>query len=215
MKMPEMMLFDPEKIVKQLIKFADFCISQKGYFRLILAGGNTPKQVYEILEQKQPDSSKWELFFGDERDLPINHLDRNSTMVEKTMPQLIKKARYYPISNAKDYDNLIAQKMPFDLVLLGVGEDGHTASVFPNKTYTYLDHVQIIEDAPKPPPRRISLSINTLNNTQQTWVFMTGESKKNILKQWLNHNEDLPITSIKPIEKLTLFGGDSLLSVVK
>jgi len=210
MKMPIMMLFDPENITNQLIDFANFCISKKDYFRLVLAGGNTPKQIYEILEQKQPDSTKWEIFFGDERDVPINHPDRNSTMVEKAMPQLIGKAHYYPILNERNYDHLIAQKMPFDLVLLGIGEDGHTASIFPNKTYTYLENLQIIEDAPKPPPRRMSLNVKTLNNTQQTWIFATGKSKKNILKQWFD-GEKLPIAKIEPIDKFILFSDKTAL----
>lgn len=204
MTLPHIEFFNPEKIVNQLIDFACFCVYQMGYFRLVLAGGNTPKQIYEILEQKQPDSSKWEIFFGDERDVPINHPDRNSTMVEKVIPQLIKKSRYYPILNAKDYDILIAQKMPFDLVLLGIGEDGHTASIFPNKTYSYLNYVQIIEDAPKPPPRRISLTAKTLSSTTQAWVFATGKSKKDVLKQWFD-GKKLPIAEIEPRKELILF----------
>jgi 6-phosphogluconolactonase len=204
MKPSQIEYFDSEKISNQLIEFAYFCISTKGRFRLVLAGGNTPKQIYEILEQKQPNSTKWEIFFGDERDVPIKHPERNSTMVEKAMFQLIEKAHYYPILNAKDYDILIAQKMPFDLVLLGVGEDGHTASIFPDKTYSYLDYVQIIEDAPKPPPRRISLNVRTLNNTQQAWVFATGDLKKDVLNQWFN-GEKLPIAEIEPIDKFILF----------
>jgi len=220
MKPLQIMLFDPEKIANQLIDFACFCVFKKGCFRLALAGGNTPKQIYEILEQKQPDSSKWEIFFGDERDVPINHPDRNSTMVEKAMSQLIEKSHYYPLLNAKDYDNLIKniltleygneKKSLFDLVLLGIGEDGHTAGIFPDKTYTYLKNLQIIEDAPKPPPRRMSLNVKTLNNTQQTWVFATGESKKDALNQWFN-NENLPITQIKPLKKLILFSDKTAL----
>lgn len=217
MTLPHIEFFNPEKIVNQLIDFACFCVYQMGYFRLVLAGGNTPKQIYEILEQKQPDSSKWEIFFGDERDVPINHPDRNSTMVEKVIPQLIEKSHYYPILNAKDYDNLIKslptlehgnerneRKSLFDLVLLGIGEDGHTASIFPNKTYTYLNYVQIIEDAPKPPPRRISLTAKTLSSTTQAWVFATGKSKKDVLKQWFD-GKKLPIAEIEPRKELILF----------
>jgi 6-phosphogluconolactonase len=235
MKPLKIILFNPEKIANQLVDFAGFCVSKNGYFRLVLAGGNTPKQIYEILEQKQPDSTTWELFFGDERDLPINHPDRNSTMVEKAMPQLIKKSHYYPILNAKDYDNLIKsiptqehgnekrgahenekngkkneRKSLFDLVLLGVGEDGHTASIFPNKTYSYLNYLQIIEDAPKPPPSRISLNVKALNDTQQTWVFATGESKKDVLNQWFN-GKKLPIADIEPIDKFILFSDKTAL----
>lgn len=204
MKPSHIEFFEPEKIVKQLIDFAKFSILDKGYFRLVLAGGNTPKQIYGLLEQKQIDSSKWEIFVGDERDVPLNHADRNSTMIEQAMPQLIEKSHYFPIINAEDYDDLIAQKMPFDLVLLGIGEDGHTAGIFPNKTYTYLKYLQITDNAPKPPPRRISLKIEALNPSREIWVFASGESKKIILNQWFN-GEALPIAEIQPLEKLILF----------
>jgi 6-phosphogluconolactonase len=141
---------------------------------------------------------------GDERDVPINHADRNSTMIEQTMPQLIEKSHYYPLLNAQEYDELIAQKIPFDLVLLGMGEDGHTAGIFPDKTYTYLNYLQITDDAPKPPSRRMSLRIEALNSSRQIWVFVTGESKKNALNQWFN-GKNLPIAQIKALENLILF----------
>ncbi len=66
MKPSNIEIFNSETIARQLIDFTRFYASQKNYFRLVLAGGNTPKQVYEFLEQKQPDSSKWEIFFGDD-----------------------------------------------------------------------------------------------------------------------------------------------------
>ncbi|MEY3219888.1 MAG: 6-phosphogluconolactonase [Pseudomonadota bacterium] len=204
MKIPQIERFNAEKIAEKIIVFSRHCVEKKGFFSIVLAGGNTPQQVYDILEQKQPNSNKWEIFFGDERDVPIGDLARNSTMVEKTMPQLIAKAAYFPILSAKDYDLLIAQKMPFDLVLLGIGEDGHTAGIFPDKTYRYLDYVQIINDAPKPPPRRISLRIEALNLSRETWVLATGKSKQSALKKWFD-GEKLPISAIEPLEELILF----------
>jgi len=210
MKMPEIMLFNPEQIAEKIIAFSRICIEKNGLFRIVLAGGNTPKQIYEVLEKKSPNSKDWEIFYGDERDLPIGDSERNSTMVEKAMPQLIAKAAHFPILSAHDYDKLVSQKIPFDLVLLGIGEDGHTASIFPDKTYSYLDYVQIIDDAPKPPLHRISLTAKTLNSTAQTWVFATGQSKQYALKQWVN-GEKLPIAEIEPREKLILFSDQAAL----
>lgn len=210
MKNPEIRRFEPLEIAKQLMDLAESCLCQQGSFKVVLAGGKTPAQLYKILEEKQPDTTKWKIFVGDERNVPLHHAERNSTMIEQTMPTLLKKAHYYPLLTAQEYDKLIAHQLPFDVVLVGMGEDGHLAGIFPNITYSYLNYLQTTDKAPKPPPRRISLRIETLNASRHIWVLVTGEAKKNALTQWLKR-EKLPITQLDALEKLILFCDDAAL----
>ncbi|TNF98511.1 MAG: 6-phosphogluconolactonase, partial [Gammaproteobacteria bacterium] len=162
---------DPESVAKEtakrIISIADDAIQRRGKFHLVLSGGNTPRQTYKQLSNTNADWQHWYIYFGDERCLPANNKERNSVMAKQAWLDhvAIPPDQIYEIpaelgaeEAATVYAGIIEPAMPFDLVLLGMGEDGHTASLFPGQKHDPDELVHAIHQAPKPPPDRLSLS---------------------------------------------------------
>lgn len=173
---------------------ARVAIRERGVFRLVMAGGRTPARTYALLADTPQEWNRWELFWGDERCLPVGDAQRNSQM---SLPS----PNLYPISAergaeaaALSYAQIIADKLPFDLVLLGMGEDGHTASLFPGFRDSPLP-VVAVHDAPKPPPDRVSLTLSALQNCRQQLILVTGTGKTDALMRW-QAGENLPIAQV-------------------
>ncbi len=190
--------------VRQIILAAHQQINSKGEFRLVLAGGTTPAQVYQILADHDEDWSRWKLFLGDERCLPEDDAERNSLMVTEAWLDKVHFPRenFFPIAadkgpeqGAREYAQIVQDHLPFDVVLLGMGEDGHTASLFPDVKYNDHELIHAVYDAPKPPPERISMSKKTLAQTGQLFILVTGKSKQAAVHKW-QHGEPLPVAQI-------------------
>lgn len=184
---------------------AQAAIRERGVFRLVLAGGSTPQRAYDLLAKTQQDWDKWEIFWGDERCLPVDHIERNSRMSLPTERRFPIPAELGAIAAAAAYALTIHDKLPFDVVMLGMGEDGHTASLFPGfeekkplPTSPYQGRSEevaltvVVFDAPKPPPERVSLSVAALQACRQQVVLVTGAGKVDALAQWRG-GERLPI----------------------
>jgi len=184
-------------------------IQEKGYFSLVLAGGSTPRLAYEKLAKQDHQWSHWKLYYGDERCLPINDNQRNSQMVISTgLCEHI--TQHYPISGelgnllaSQQYEQVIEDEMPFDMVLLGLGEDGHTASLFPDHPWPQ-SNVAAISHSPKPPSDRVSLSAKALQNCQQMLVLVTGDNKKHAVKKWRDNDDALPINRVCNVDHCTV-----------
>jgi len=187
-----------------ILQAAVNAINERGIFRLVLAGGRTPGKVYQQLANAQADWKNWQLYFGDERCLPADHPERNSRMA--AMAWLDQGA--VPIENihpiptelgaemaATHYASVINSARPFDLVLLGIGEDGHTASLFPGQVHPDTESVHAVHHAPKPPPDRVSLSRASLSDSRDVLILITGTSKRAAVQQW-QAGEALPIAGI-------------------
>lgn len=185
-------------------------IAQRGRFCLALAGGRTPLLTYSLLQQAHPDWAFWHIFYADERCAPPGHPDRNDAAVQRTLwgTLIPPSAHHYSIPAystdpytmhkvAIEYANLIEPYLPFDLVLLGIGEDGHIASLFPGQTHSPGQLVHPVFHAPKPPPDRISLSMEALNNTREMLILVTGQEKRNALAAW-QRGEPLPVAQLSP-----------------
>lgn len=202
-----------EAVCNQVIRLAEQAISEKGNFKIVLAGGSTPEKVYQLLAHAETDWSKWMIYYGDERCLPADDKERNSikaghTLLEKvnipssqiyTMPTELGT-----VEAAKKYRLTIAEVDQFDLVLLGMGEDGHTASLFPGHQNNLEETVHEIYNSPKPPPERISLSANTLANTKKLFFIVTGVSKVEPVNQW-KQGAELPVATISPISGVDIY----------
>jgi len=183
---------------------ANKAIRQHGFFRLVLAGGGTPKLAYQLLAGSDNQWQHWQLYFGDERCLPADHPDRNSRMVHQSLSGQvpIPKAQVHPIpaelgaeAAASDYQSLLQAALPFQMVLLGLGEDGHTASLFPGQQHPADELVLPVHHAPKPPRDRVSLSARALADTENLLFLVTGGGKRDAVRRW-RANEPIPANTI-------------------
>ena len=194
---------------RRIIDAARRAIAQRGEFLIVLAGGNTPRRVYRRLRDENADWSKWNVYFGDERCLPPDDVERNSKMaaIEWLDHVPIPKDRVHPIpaelgarAAALAYADTLRGVGQFDLGLLGLGEDGTTASLFPNHewgTAPDAPDVLAVFDAPKPPPQRVSLSATRLSRAREVLFLVAGDSKRDPIARW-RAGEQLPAAAIRP-----------------
>jgi 6-phosphogluconolactonase len=101
-----------------------------------------------------------------------------------------------PVQGADSYEKVVREAIPFDLVLLGMGEDGHTASLFPGHKQDPDRLVVSVTGAPKPPPERISLSHSGLANSLNMLVLVTGSGKRSAVARW-REGESLPVAYLE------------------
>lgn len=195
--------------VHRILVKAQESISHRGVFKLVLAGGSTPKRIYELLSEQHQEWSRWHFFIGDERCLAADDPERNSIMIKQSWLNKITqgtdwletnfhpiKAELGPEQGAQDYAQVIKPFLPFDLTILGMGEDGHTASLFPGHELDETEATHAIYDSPKPPLERVTLSKLTMAQSAQVMIIVTGSGKKNAVKQW-QQGEILPIAQIE------------------
>ncbi|TSA20277.1 MAG: 6-phosphogluconolactonase [Betaproteobacteria bacterium] len=199
-----------QAVTRIILDAAHTTIAQHGAFHLVLAGGTTPRRIYERLRLAPADWAHWHIYFGDERCLPADHPDRNSHMAhEAWLSQVaIPAPQIHPIpaelgaqTAATAYAETLSTITVFDMVLLGLGEDGHTASLFPGHPWGEDRHAAAtlaVFNAPKPPAYRVSLSAHRLSLTKACLYIVTGASKRSAVHAW-RHGESIPAAAIQPI----------------
>ena len=202
-----------ETACRRILHQARRAIARRGCFKLVLAGGSTPEACYRRLAECDCDWDKWHLYFGDERCLPAGDPRRNSEMVAQALLQraAVPDRQVHPIpaergaaTAASEYSCLLEGAYPFDLVLLGLGEDGHTASLFPGAGQPAGAQAFAVYGAPKPPPERVSLSAAALSNSRHLLFLVSGCRKRDAVARWRD-GEPIPaaaITAMHPIERL-------------
>ncbi len=193
-------------VCEVIVQRANEAIAQNGRFSIVLAGGNTPRAIYRLLRDMPMDWSKWHIYHGDERCLPADHVDRNSLMAEQAWLQYVAipanqihdiPAELGPVAGAKAYAESLKNAGTFDMVILGLGEDGHTASLFPGHVVDNSADAVPVFDSPKPPAERITISQNRLNNTRDVIFLVTGEGKQEAVNHW-RKGVAIPATLIAP-----------------
>lgn len=193
----------------EVLQSANAAIASRDRFLIVLAGGTTPREIYQRLRGGDTDWSKWHVYYGDERCLPVGHADRNSHMAEESLLQHVPipasqihtmPAELGPEEGAQSYSQILADVGEFDCVLLGMGEDAHTASLFPGLAWESASHAPAIPvfDAPKPPPERISLTASRLSGTRQVIFLVTGAGKRDAVKKW-REGVAAPVAAINPV----------------
>jgi 6-phosphogluconolactonase len=192
---------------RSILRSADEAVAMHGQFTICLAGGTTPLQIYSRLAQTTSDWSKWHVYFGDERCYAAGDAERNDTAAFNALLNQvpIPKTQIWPIpaeigarAGAARYLDDIARVSQFDLVLLGLGEDGHTASLFPGMwDPRETSDVVPVEGAPKPPPERISLSASCLSRARQVLFFVAGAAKRNAIAAW-RRGDLIPASGVVP-----------------
>lgn len=193
-------------VCNAIVQRAQDAIAKRGQFSLVLAGGNTPRAVYRLLRDLPMDWAKWHIYHGDERCLPTDHEDRNSLMAEQVWLHYVAipahqihdiPAELGPVAGAKAYAETLKNADTFDLVILGLGEDGHTASLFPNHVVDNSADAVPVFNSPKPPSERITISQNRLNNTHEVIFLVTGAGKQEAVDNW-RKGVAIPATLIAP-----------------
>ena len=181
-------------------------IQQRDICYVILSGGNTPAHCLNILAGKPIAWSKVHWYLADERCYPSGHAERNDLMLKKNLWSIISETNIHVIPSelgaeeaARVYRDIIKDIEYFDIAFLGVGEDGHTASLFPdNKALLDTRSVVPVYDSPKPPSDRVSLSFNTLKQSHCKLVLASGADKAPIISR-IKAGELLPINTLGDI----------------
>lgn len=204
------------EVRRRLLTAAQEAIDRRGSFHLVLAGGATPRLLYASLVDAPADWAHWHIWFGDERVLEADHPERNSVMAREawldhvaipaTQIHVIPTERGLE-SAVASYRQALAGIPDFDVVLLGLGEDGHTASLFPGHDWgadAGAPDVLAVQDAPKPPPERVSLSAARLSRARAVWFLVTGASKREAVARW-RRGESVPAAAIRPAAGVDVF----------
>lgn len=190
-------------------------IAARGACRLSLSGGETPRAIYAALPSDLPWEKVW-ITFGDERCVPPDHADSNYKMAREALFDRVPAAHVFRIRGevsqeqaAGEYEQLLATEAArtgearyvHDLILLGMGEDGHTASLFPGME-TLQETVRNVVPAfgPKPPPQRVTMTLPLLNAARKVWFIAKGVGKAGVLKQVLNGEPAFPSALVKPAQ---------------
>ena len=173
---------------------------------VILPGGNTPASCLSYLAEKPLAWNKVHWYPGDERCYPAGHIDRNDVMLKKNLWSHLTNTNVHIIpaelgaeEAARIYRDIVSPVDNFDIAFLGMGEDGHTASLFPNnEALQDARSVIPVHDSPKAPDDRVSLSINTLKKADCRIVLASGSAKADIITR-IKNGESLPINCLGDI----------------
>jgi 6-phosphogluconolactonase len=186
-------------------------ISARGVFHWVLAGGTTPKRCYELLRDADIDWPNVHVWFGDERCLPVGDAERNDRMADDALlnhvpipPAHIHRmnAELGPEIAAERYATLLADAPVMDLVLLGIGEDGHTASLFPDNPALNDPRLAVpVFNSPKPPSERVSMGYAVLNAARRCLIMVAGKGKVDAISR-IRNGELLPVARVQGSEWL-------------
>ena len=195
---------------RRILTAARSAIEERGKFIIVLAGGGTPRAIYRMLRGAEGDWSRWHVYFGDERCLPVSDTGRNSSMASEAWlgRVSIPQGQVHAIpaelganAAALVYAETLRDVGPFDLVLLGLGNDGHTASLFPGREWGIeadAPDTLAVFNAPKPPQERVSLSARRLSCTREVLFLVAGETKRSAVAQWCA-GDAIPARAICPV----------------
>ncbi len=195
-----------ENCADYLIKIMDSVLSEKEFFALAISGGATPKLLFQYLADYFPNHPGWsktKIFWVDERCVPRNSPESNYGLINEVLLQKLHvKPLVFPVEGTTDpeteavrYSRLIESEVTrkndipvFDLILLGMGDDGHTASIFPQQESAFLSsQTCVAAEHPLSGQKRITLTAGVITSSKQNVFLVTGEKKKAVVDEILNH----------------------------
>ena len=204
-------IFDtPEALAKEaadaFAKKAAEPIAQRDRFVVALAGGSTPEATYETLARDHAGTVDWpnvHVFFGDERTVPPDHEDSNYRMAKKALLDHVPVGSVHPMRGelppeeaAASYEEELKEffgdgPVVLDLVMLGIGGDGHTASLFPETSaLSVTDRLVVANPVLKLETTRLTLTAPVLSAARDVFFLVAGEGKAGALKEILEGEED-------------------------
>jgi 6-phosphogluconolactonase len=168
---------------------------REGARSLVLAGGSTPRRCHELLSEMEVEWGRVTILFGDERCVRPDHPDSNYRMARESLLDRVSPATVYrmpaelgPDEGAELYARVVGMVGTLDVVMLGVGEDGHTASLFPGHPALGATGLAVgIHDSPKPPPQRVTLTLNALQAARRVIIVATGAGKADAVARAKRH----------------------------
>ena len=217
------------RAARLIAELLDATLTARGSAHLALAGGTTPAGAYAQLAPAGWDGV--ELWFGDERCVGPDDPESNYRMVAQTLLPHASGALTHRIEGelgaeaaAAAYDTLLRARVPaeeslpvLDIVLLGIGEDGHTASLFPHNAALSVRGAACVpvHDAPKPPPDRVSLSLDVLRGARSTILLATGSGKADALARALGEPDPGVPSSLLERARLTVIADNAALALAE
>jgi 6-phosphogluconolactonase len=213
------------RAAERFVTLAQDAVAERGRFTVALSGGSTPKALYSLLASAEfaarMPTLPWPriyLFFGDERCVAPDHAESNYRMVEESLLSKIvipsenvhrMIGEIEPAIAAAAYETELRQFFPsspdklprFDLILLGLGEDGHTASLFPDSpALSETEHLVATTYVEKLDAHRLTLTFPVINNAAQITFLVAGQSKANVVKEILGNEAGMAIYPAARIE---------------
>lgn len=182
---------DPEHLAKtvadEIAKHIHAAVSDRGICHMVFPGGRSPYLVLKRLRGMNLPWTALHLYPSDERCVPVGDPERNDRLIDELLLQYVPlpqenlhriPAELGPEEGALCYNQLLKKTARFDIALLGVGADGHIASLFPNHRALYDSREAVpVQDAPKPPPSRISIGVRRLTEALTRLVVVLGADK--------------------------------------
>ncbi|KAI0286806.1 6-phosphogluconolactonase [Russula aff. rugulosa BPL654] len=233
-----------DSLAEYILKAQKEAIDKRHRFTVAISGGSLPKTLTALITKPGVQWDKWQVqshvFYADERIVPLDHEDSNHKLAQDTLfskvpippanihtidyslqDDLEELADAYEKQLVHEFAQKDSARFPvFDLILLGIGPDGHTASLFPgHELLSESDRwVAYIEDSPKPPPRRVTLTYPVINHAARVAFVATGIGKVQILHDILDTPElGLPAARVRPVAhgQLVWFVDDAASAEVK
>lgn len=205
----------------ELLKEHINALPEEETFSIALSGGSTPKAVFRFIAEhfnKEIDWEKVQLFWGDERCVPPDDKESNYRMAKENLLDKVPipeanifriKGENHPLEEALKYKKVVEQNVPmvevmpvFDLFMLGMGEDGHTASVFPDHPELFRsDKLFEVAIQPETGQQRITATGRLINHSRMIVFLVTGEAKSTVAANILNKTENwrkFPASMVHP-----------------
>ena len=194
--------------------FADE-VERRAPRRIALSGGDTAHRAYAALAERDLDWSQIEVFIGDERFVPVDHPDSNEGKARELLLHRMQPKLIHSLADAAEtieeaalaYDELLSKTPPLDIIHLGLGEDGHTASLFPDDpgAMAETDRQVIPTSSPNHPHPRLSVTMPYINRNALALFTVDGQGKREIFQR-IRDGEDLPAGQVQAQETLWLVG---------
>lgn len=220
---PDLRIYeDLTELAGAVVQLADFRIQQqiesKGTFHLALTGGSLGKAVSVRLVDKwnqEPGNFKGlHLWWGDERFVPSTSAERNSLAVLRNLDENSPIHVHQVLPSDSNVELAVAAKrynadlfgIEMDLTLLGIGPDGHVASLFPGQWESNEARYAIaVADSPKPPAQRVTFSMAKINSSHTVWMLAGGQEKREAVAKILARDESVPGAFVRGREETLLF----------
>jgi len=209
---------------EEIISLIKITGKKKKYVSIAVSGGSTPKLFFSVLAEKYSGTVDWKiikLFWVDERCVPPDDSESNFGMTEKILLSKIEipsenvfriRGEDDPVKEARRYSDVISNQIihknngpVFDIIILGMGEDGHTASIFPGDEKLFKDRKNCnVSVHPVTGQKRITITGKVINNARSVFFLVTGSNKSNIVYEIYRNSE---VSSMFPASHVKLLNG--------